>query len=354
VTVSLSEVQAGSLSYQIAGARDSVLALRALNGRGQPLASQSSVTSDFLLGEGLSGRTDYAGVVNQVEVVFAAEEQTLQVPFTLTDFTLAGKPGPVVLDQAPAFQPYSAQILQRDPSSAGGHGSPAKPDAGVSLGPFVVSFDKAQAFYAVKLDFTIRSPALPNFEKAFTVGEFRLTRIRLKDGTALESPPTADEPTSPSGIRARWETPIRFDARPKDEGLAKAVNLWIDAKVTPEDLAALQGILTIQFPKKLQTLSLEDLSPGRQARMDELTVTVTARGRKSVTLQTNRDGSRVLYVRLLNAEGQAVAFFGPQITTSPDGAWRFELSPLSPPVRAEVILAQELDHKAYPFVLAVK
>ena len=49
-----------------------------------------------------------------------------------------------------------------------------------------------------------------------------------------------------------------------------------------------------------------------------------------------------------------MGLFSPHITTSPDGAWRFELSPLSPAARAEVILAGELDRKAYPFTLTLK
>jgi hypothetical protein len=73
-----------------------------------------------------------------------------------------------------------------------------------------------------------------------------------------------------------------------------------------------------------------------------------------VTLQTSRDGDRVYYVRLLGVDGQALAFFGPNITEAPGGAWRFELSPLSPPARAEIILAREVDQKSYPVTLTPK
>ena len=113
----------------------------------------------------------------------------------------------------------------------------------------------------------------------------------------------------------------------------------------------MQGVLTLQFPKALDTLALDDLTVGRQAQRGDLTVTVVARGRKSVTLQTNRAGDRVYYVRLIGADGQAVAFFGPNITEAPDGAWRFELSPLGPAARAEIVLAREVDQKVYPVTL---
>ena len=350
----ITEAKAGSVSYQITGARDDVLDFRALNGKGQPLASQSGFSADFLLGEGVSGQKNYAGVVDRVEVVFATAEQTVTFPFTLDDFSLAGQSGKAALDTAEAFRPYSYQAMRRE------HWKPLPPVGThqaaatvVQLEPFELSLDKVQALFGLRLDLRLRSPVLPNFEKAFTVGQLRLTRIRLKDGTVLE-PPAGQGADSQPPTRSTWEAAIRFGTTPKDGVLTAPLYLAIDAKAKPEALERLDGVLAVQFPKALQTLRLDDLSPGRSARLGDLTVTVTARGRKSVTLQTNKDGHRLLYVRLTNSEGQALAFFGPQITESPDGAWRFELSPLGTPVRAEVILADALDRKAYPFVLTAK
>ena len=331
----VTQVEGGTVSYQIAGARDRVLLFRALNSKGQPLASPSSFSSDFMFGDGVSGQKNYAGVVDRLEVVFAADEQAMELPFTLTDFALTGKAGPVVLDQAPPFRPYSTQALQRE----------------YGRDPFELSLDRVQSFFGLKLDVTLRSPEVPNFPKAFGVGRLRLTRLQLQDGTVIV-PPLVDAPTA--AIRSRWENAIRFDGMPKDGKLSTALNFYIDSKAKPEDLKAVQGVLTLRFPKALDTLALDDLTVGRQAQRGDLTVTVAARGRKSVTLQTNRDGDRVQYIRLIGADGQALAFSGPTITEAPDGAWRFELSLLSPPVRAEIVLAREVDQKIYPVTLTLK
>jgi hypothetical protein len=43
--------------------------------------------------------------------------------------------------------------------------------------------------------------------------------------------------------------------------------------------------------------------------------------------------------------------FTPNITESPDGAWRFELAPQGSPAHAEVIFARDLERKDYPFRL---
>lgn len=353
-TFVITKVAGGSVSYQIMGAREKVLHFRALNAAGQPLASDMAFSTDFLLGAGTAGQKDYVGVVDRVEVVFAAEEEAVRLPFTLTNFALTSKPPTVALDRTPPFQPYGYQAWRREQQRL-----PAsdKPDAlGLArVDPFELAFDKIEAYFAwnTKLDLTFRSPVLPNFEKAFTVGRLRLARIELKDGTALEPPPpgaTGDRPKP--GVA--WDVPISFGSAPKDGALTKQLRLFVEVKAKPEEVKALRGVLAVHFPRALQTLRLDDLSPGQRADLGDFSVTVTSRSRKGLTLVANRDGHRLLYVRFVNAEGQAVAFFSPDITESPDGSWRFELSPLGTPVRAEVIVASELDRKEYPFTLAVK
>ena len=338
----VSKVEGGTVSYQIAGARDRVLLFRALNSKGQPLASPSSFSSDFLFGDGVSGQKEYAGVVDRLEVVFAADEGAMELPFTLNDFALTGSAEPVVLDQTPPFRPYSYQALQREYARSG-RGS-------AGLEPFELSLDKVQSFFGLKLDVTLRSPEVPNFQKAFGVGRLRLTRMQLKDGTVIVPPPI-DAANPSATIRSKWESAVRFGGTPKDGSLSTALSFYLDSKAKPEDLKAVQGVLTLGFPKALGILALDDLTVGRQAQRGDLAVTVVARGRKSVTLQTNRDGDRVYYIRLIGADGQALAFFGPSVTEAPDGAWRFELSLLNPPVRAEIVLAGEVDQKSYPVTL---
>jgi len=149
------------------------------------------LSGDFLFGDGMAAQARYSGVVDKVEVAFAAEEQTLQWPFRLTDLSMGGKPAGIVRDTTPDFRPYTVQALRRDVPRAN---------------PFELSFDRAQAFFTTRLDFTLRSPALPNFERAFTVGRLQLQRVELKDGTTL-TPPTG--------------TAVRFGTAAKDGVLTR-------------------------------------------------------------------------------------------------------------------------------------
>ena len=323
------------MSYQIAGARDRVLHFRALNGKGQPLASPSSFSSDFLFGDGVSGQKSYSGAIDRLEVVFAADEEAVELPFTLTDFAPAGKPGTSSTGRRRLPVPPSPAADSRaraaagppEPRSCPGRSKPLR----AQVRPHPESGDS-------------------EFEKAFGVGRLRLTRVQLQDGSVIEPPPSAAA-GSVAAMRSRWDSAIRFGGSPQDGRLSTALTFYMDSKARPDDVKAVQGVLTLRFPRALDTVALDDLAVDRQAALRDLTITVVARGRKSVTLQTNRDGDRVYYVRLIGADGQALGFFGPNITEAPDGAWRFELSPLSPAVRAEVTVVREVDQKSYPVTL---
>jgi len=320
-TVTFTKVEGGEVAYQITGATDRVLEVRALNAAGRPLASEMKVSGDFLFGDGMAAQARYSGLVDKVEVTFAAEEQALQWPFRLTDWSMAGKPAGIARDTTPDFRPYTAQALRRDVPRAN---------------PFELSFDRAQSFFTTRLDFTLRSPALPNFERAFTVGRLQLKRIELKDGTTL----------TPSAATA-----VRFGTAAKDGVLTRPLILVMDAKPSPDTIKAVSGVLTMHFPRTIRTLHLDDLTPGQDAEAGGMSVTVTARGRRSLTLQTSTGGERILYVTLTDAEGRPVVSFTPNITESPDGAWRFELAPQGSPAHAEVIFAGDLERKDYPFRL---
>ena len=165
---------------------------------------------------------------------------------------------------------------------------------------FELSLDKVQPFYALRLDFTLRSPEAPNFQSAFTVGELRLTRLGLRDGTVI-LPPAAGAATAAAAVRSNWDRAVHFASAPKDGVLSTSVSFYIDTDARPEDLKSVQGSLTMHFPRAFDTLALEDLTVGRQAQRRDLTATVVARSRKSLTIETNKDGERVYYIRLLGA-----------------------------------------------------
>src|SRR5262249_3424009 len=147
-----------------------------------------------------------------------------------------------------------------------------------TLEPFELTLDRVQSFFGLRLDMTLTSPPVPNFERGFTSGLFRLTRVELADGTVL-TPPAADPASGPS--RSRWEQAVRFTGSPKDGRLSTPLALYLETKVRPEDVKAVKGTLTLLLPRTLETLALDDLTVGQHAERGDLAVTVVARGRRS-------------------------------------------------------------------------
>ena len=326
-TVTITKVDGGDVQYQITGARDRVLAVRALNAAGQSLASEMKMSSDFLFGDGSTARVQYAGIADTIEATFVVSEQSLRWPFRLTDLSMTGgKPGMPLRPTTPDFRPYSVQALRRD----------------VLLpNPFELSLEKAHVFFNTRLEFKLRSPMLPNFEHAFTVGRLAVKRIELKDGTAL-TPPTPQQTT------------VRFGGSPRDGLLTTSLYVFVDSKIPPESIKAVAGVLTMQFPRSIRTLRMDELFPGQRAETAGLAVTVTARGRRALTLQTGPGGERLLYVMLTDADLQPVMSFSPSVSEEQDGTWRFQLTPQGVAAHADVLVAGDLDRKEYPFRLELK
>jgi len=364
VALRLTKVAGGSVGYEVSGERDRLLALRALNAAGQPLDRTMMAASDFLFGDGRTVEANYAGSIDAVELVLAAEEHELSYRFALSDFSLAGDSHPAMQDEAPEFQPYGEPALRRDfATPAKGHREtwrtlppldrPQPRLATAQLEPFELSLDKAQSFFALRLDFGVRGPDAPDFRRRFNFGRLRLTRVELKDGSVLTPPTTGDAEAKPMGWQPNWSAPVRFMLTPKQGVLATSADLMIDSKAKPEELRALSGSLDVRLPLKIEALRLDDLSVGQSAQRQDITVAVAARSRRSLTFQVNQGGDRVVYIRLLDADGKTMAFLGPQITERPDGSTRFELSLLNRPARAEIVLASEIENRSLPFAFTL-
>ncbi|MGH7123836.1 MAG: hypothetical protein ACREFI_05650, partial [Stellaceae bacterium] len=349
--ITISQVAGGTLAYQITGERDRVLLIRALNAKGQPLASTMKISGDLLLGSGTAGRTDFGGTIKTVEVVLAAEEQSAEFPFVLTDFSLTGEGHPLARDDAPEFQPYSRQALHTQYTQP--LPPPQKPQprlAVAQIAPFEVSLDKAQPFFQLSLSTTVRGPDAPGFRRRFNLGQLWLTRVTLKDGSVLTPPAPAG---SGKTDRSVWSVPLRFMSAAKQGALATTANFSLDTKAKPDDLKSIEGTLLLRYPVILDTLRLDDLGVGQSVRSGNIRVTVTARTRLSLTLETSEAADHVVYVRLLDAQGQALMFSSPEATALPDGGARIDLSPFNAPTRAEIVIAREMETETLPFALSL-
>jgi hypothetical protein len=349
VRIAINQVAGGALSYEITGDRDRVLVVQALNAKGQPLASSMKISGDLLLGGGFAGRTDYSGSIVALEIVLAAEEQTAEFPVTLTDFSFAGEKRSLARDDTPEFQSQRPKDVQAQ------YSKPLQPQekpqprlALAQVGPFEVSLDKAQPFFQMSLNMTVRGPDAPTLRRRFNLGQLQLTRVALKDGSVL-TPPAAGNPSD----RSVWSRPLRFMSSPAKGALSASQNFSVDTKAKPQDLKSVDGSLSLRFPATIDTLRLDDLNVGQTVQSGAAKVTVAARSRQSVTVETNQDAEHVVYIRLLDAQGQALMFSGPEVTALPDGGSRIELSPFNAPACAEIVIARDIETQTLPFSLSL-
>jgi hypothetical protein len=200
----------------------------------------------------------------------------------------------------------------------------------------------------------LRGPDAPSFRRRFNVGQLQLTRVALKDGTVVTPPAPGAASSTGQADRSVWSVPIRFMSTPAQGVLAMSPSFLIDSKAKAQDLRSVEGSLALQFPKTLATLRLDDLTVGQIAHSGDLTVTVAARSRQSLVLHANQDGQRIVYVHLLDAQGKALMFSGPEITALPDGGARLDLSPFNAPARAEIVFATEMETEKLPFTLSLQ
>lgn len=351
VRVAINQAAGGTFAYQITGERDRVLAVRALNAKGQPLASSMKMSGDLLLGSGTAARADFHGTIKAVEIVLAAEEQSVEFPFALTNFSLSGEPRPLARDDAPDFQPYSHQaLLAAYPQPLPPPDKPQPRLAVAQAAPFEITLDKAQPFFQLSLSMTARGPDAPGFRRRFNLGRLQLTRVTLRDGSVVTPPAPAG---SSKTDRSVWSVPLRFMSSAKQGVLAETSNFSIDSKAKPDELKSLEGTLTLRYPVILETLRLDDLGVGQSVKSKNASVTVVARTRQGLTLETSDGVDRVVYVRLLDTQGQALTFRDPDVTALPDGGARIALSPINAPTRAEIVIARELETATLPFNLSL-
>ena len=288
--VVINQIAGGTLSYQITGPRDRVLLIRALNAKGQQLASHMKLSGDLLLGSGFTARADYAGSIAALEIVFAAAEEAAEFPFVLNDFSLAGEKRSLARDDTPEFQPYGRQAFHAQYSTRLPPPEKAQPRLAVTeAGPFEISLDKAQPFFQLSLSMTLRGPDAPGFRRRFNLGDLELTRIGLRDGSILTPP----DRTGNTADRSVWSMPVQFQSSPRSAVLAASENFSIDTKAKPQDLQSIEGRLSVRLPTALETVRLDDLGVGQTVRSGDVTVTVAGRGRQSLTLETNRDAAHV-------------------------------------------------------------
>lgn len=173
-----------ALSFVTSGEVARILAVRALNDEGKPLASQSHSSFGPILNTGRAHQYDYHGTPASVEVVFASELQPQSYPFVLDSvqpwqddrFAAAASRLPHV----PSGKDVTLALQQPLPGDIGVYETYGNPIKGIARsGPIQLAVSRLQTggFRGFYSQWDVRSANLPGLEGNRVAGQIQLNSI---------------------------------------------------------------------------------------------------------------------------------------------------------------------------------
>lgn len=347
----LGQLRGGRVEWKLEGRGDRLLHLRALNAAGQPLMRRSSMRMGSVLGmgAGLSGSSDFAGSVAQVEAVFALEQEAWEFPFSLTHMR-PGTSREQTGGESREFEPFPIERIRRDLARAArelatqaGQPAGAETRAETHAGPFVVALESVWSFRGLMPRFEVRAPEIPKLGASLSALELSLREIRLKDGTIYTPQP---------GDAARWSQMLSLGEVWGGAGLRADASLETRAEADSDEVEAISGALVLRLPREVRALWMSEIALGAQVTAEGFSAVVSELARDRFVLRSREGGELLLAVRAYNAAGQMLWMTGAK-TGRTDGGWQGEFSVQGVPMRIELVVAKGLETAEYPFSLTL-
>jgi hypothetical protein len=353
----LTLVGAGSVGWKLSGNARRLLHLRALNAQGQPLRKQGESSMDSLFGGGKSGSSTFAGVVAQVEAVFALQEEIWEYPFDLRD-PRPGTDGEHLSSREIQFELGSPAELARKFRSAAERLAEGAEQT-VAAGPFAVTLEQVWSFGGLMPRFEVRAPKVSSLEQSLSGLEFVLDEIHLRNGIVHRPPaPSAGASMNPPGSfssapeTATWQQLVNLRESWGEEGLSGDVQIHTGAPGEAEGVARLVGTLVVRMPRRVASYAFHEYELGASLSSASVSLSIAEIGRDRFTLRASRGGERVLAVRAFNAEHEELWMTSAEVEHGPAG-WQGEFGVSGIPARVQVVLAETLETAEYPYTLAL-
>lgn len=294
-----------SLSYVTSGDVSRILAVRALNKDGKPLASQSHSSFGPVLGTGKAHQYDYHGTPVSVEVVIATELKPLRYPFVIeniqpwqdTDFSAQALRLPEITDRR-AVDEALQQPLPADAAQYDNYGNP--PKGTVVAGPVQLALTSVQAggFQGLYSQWDVRTVKLAALEGNRVAGNILLQEI-------IDSNGVSHEVEASGGFGLKQEGMFFNDEfRPSHAyltGSAVASTREYEGAQPTE----LSGQVELQIPEKIVTLH-GPLALGEEWTQGPVSLTAQALSENSLQLNVATGIGQLVAVELFDADGQPV------------------------------------------------
>ena len=343
--IKFTEAEPGQVKYEISGKADRVLAVRALNRRGEYLAPAGSFSSGRLLGPGKTVGRDYQGLPAELEVIVASGVAVLKYPFNLStispSFNVWDYPKPVTVRRGT----QAAFVAQAKPPARGDDCQGTA--SGGQLSPFWLCFDSLGIYWGenVGVSGRLMAPASAQLAGNLSALELRIGELGL---VAAGGAPL----------------PVAFgrflELNAQDEQLSG----WFNGQIAVPEVAGLSdarfshvaGRVILRLPKRLSRLVLDVSELGNGVRGDDgRSATLVAYNDGALELELT--GPRKRLVQFIPRDSQGVALATSGVRLEPGEAadhWRASLRSSGRPATLEVVYAEQQDEKVYDYRLELE
>lgn len=368
-TLSVTEISGGQVSYQIIGPSDSILEVRGLNAEGKPLSQQSSMSSDFLFGEGTSVSREFQGKVSKVQVIASLEDKKLTYPFRLEDFSLRSFSLGFAMGSVPTIRPYTFDQMEKEFSHMAGRKrtwtpspfphDPTKEKAWANVEACEIVLTQLWASGGITLALDLRCPNAEGLRQAVYAGRMRIDRIKLKNGTFVtpENKAPSAESEEKSFFAERANEVVQFSPDSKTQWLQAQLNFRLNGKIAADQVSSIQGVLELRFPRSIDQAKISDLGVGKSFALSDkdasLSGRVIRRSRSQIKLQVAPVHS-LIAAQAFDSQGRWINAFQAKIesqTSIPNGS--IELSPLGEYSEIRLYYSPSIETRQWSFELVL-
>lgn len=344
VRISFKAASESGIDYQLSGDRKRLLAVRALNDRGQVLESGSSSRSDVWFGSGENVSIDYYGTVAAAEVILAETLEPVRYRFRLPGAYPAIDADNLVMERP--VEVATASALSRSMSAP----APAvtfdymQPMSTTSAGPALLSLGQMQASsfmgLTAQMDLYV-SNRLP-LEYQLNGASIALDEVHFADGTSDQldlAAPAALEPDGGYWMNGEYQ----YD---ENKPWLKSSVYLQDSDYDADMPVAASGRIVFRAVDDAVTVTML-AAPGQRFDEHGIAVEVNEWRKNGLVIDVADGAERVISVTALDADGQPVGRSDGFSVSGSEVSIDVDLNGV--PERLELMVALELEEIETPF-----
>ena len=341
------------LSYSVSGDESLLIAVRGMNKDKKHLSSASSSSTPRLFGKGKSVTKDYQGQVEYAEIVFAKKIKELKYPFTLGNLYPTQRKGSLWAPMK--IETYSLKRLDREFANTRPSRKPDEnswlglPELSLNLPPFLIELYKLNigGFRGCSGTLEVVSPVIPSLTDNMMALELRISEAVTEAGESI----AADFSNFIRLRRDGFHSNGKFIPNEKKNYIEGQVGFSFP--YDKKTIKTLKGNLLLRIPKKTKKIIMEELSLGNTVSGGGFTIGLKEIATGNIKLTLKGERGRIIGFNVFNKNGDVISASPPHFELK-DEKKTVRLNHNGTPARIEMIVAEQVESREFPFSLEVK